>query len=93
MTRISKVRSRNVWQLQSAKARFSELVRRAHEEGPQSVTLHGREKVVVLDAGEFQRLKGQRRGDDLVKAMRESPARNVDLAPARSAAPVRDVRL
>jgi prevent-host-death family protein len=31
-----------------AKARFGELVRRAKSEGPQIVTAHGREEVVVI---------------------------------------------
>jgi antitoxin Phd len=44
------------WQLQDAKARFSELFRRARENGPQRVTKHGREAVVVLPAEEFARL-------------------------------------
>ncbi len=47
-----------VWQLQAAKQRFSELVRRAVDEGPQFVTKHGRETVVVLDVREYRKLKG-----------------------------------
>ncbi len=39
------------WQLQEAKARFSELVRRAESQGPQDITLHGR-RVAVLRSGE-----------------------------------------
>ena len=35
------------WQLQEAKQKFSELVRRTLEEGPQVVTRHGEEVVVV----------------------------------------------
>lgn len=46
------------WQLQDAKQRFSELVRRALQEGPQVVTRHGEEAVVVIAAEEFHRLKG-----------------------------------
>jgi prevent-host-death family protein len=42
------------WKLEDAKARFSELVRRAHDEGPQEVTVRGRRAVVVVDADEFQ---------------------------------------
>ena len=38
------------WVLQDAKARFSELVRRAYTDGPQHVTVHGRQEVVVLSA-------------------------------------------
>jgi antitoxin Phd len=44
------------WKLEDAKARFSELVRRAHEEGPQPVTVRGKPAVVVVDAEEYKRL-------------------------------------
>ena len=44
------------WQLQEAKQKFSELVRRALEEGPQTVTRRGEETVVVVSADEFHRL-------------------------------------
>jgi prevent-host-death family protein len=48
------------WQLQEAKQRFSELVRRALEEGPQTVTRRGEEVVVVVRAEEFRRLTGDK---------------------------------
>jgi prevent-host-death family protein len=44
------------WQLQDAKARFSEVFRLARERGPQRVTKHGREAVVVITAEEYTRL-------------------------------------
>ncbi len=44
------------WQLQEAKQRFSELVRRAEREGPQVVTRHGEEVVVVVPAEEWRRV-------------------------------------
>ena len=44
--------------MQTAKQRFSELVERAVDEGPQIVTKHGRETVVVLEIGEYRRLLG-----------------------------------
>ena len=47
-----------IWQLQEAKQKFSQLVRRAMEEGPQTVTRHGEEAVIVISASEFRRLKG-----------------------------------
>ncbi len=49
-----------IWQLQEAKQKFSQLVRRALDEGPQVVTRHGEEVVVVLAADEFRRLTGRR---------------------------------
>ena len=62
-------------------------------EGPQHVTVHGRDEVVVIAAEEFRRLKGDLTGQALVAAMQASPHRDVDLAPGRSAMPVRGVRL
>ena len=44
------------WKLADAKARFSELVRRARAEGPQAVTVRGRPAVVVVDAEAYERL-------------------------------------
>ncbi len=42
------------WQVQEAKQRFSELVRRTLAEGPQVVTRHGEEVVVVIPARDFR---------------------------------------
>lgn len=79
--------------MQDAKARFSELVRRVRSEGPQHVTVRGRDEVVVISAEEFRRLKGDLDGSALVAAMQAVPAPEVDLDPPRSAMPVRDVPL
>jgi prevent-host-death family protein len=84
---------RNRWRLQDAKARFSELVRMANSDGPQHVTLHGRDAVVVVDADEFDRLKGARTGELLIDALQGSPHRRIEIEPRRSAMPVRTVRL
>ena len=46
------------WQLQAAKQKFSQLVQRALDEGPQAVTRHGETVVVVVSADEFRRLTG-----------------------------------
>jgi prevent-host-death family protein len=79
--------------LQNAKARFSELVRRVRSEGPQHVTVHGRDEVVVISAEEFRRLNGGETGQALVEALGSSPHRDIDLEPGRAAMPVRDVGL
>jgi prevent-host-death family protein len=44
------------WQLQDAKNRFSEVVKRTRDEGPQTVTVHGQRAAVVLSALEFDSL-------------------------------------
>src|SRR6266702_8623539 len=79
------------WLLQDAKARFSELVRRVRSEGPQRVTVHGRDEVVVISAEEFRRLKGDLTGESLIVAMQASPDRDIDLEPRRTPMPVREV--
>ena len=81
------------WPLQDAKARFSELVRRARQDGPQHVTVHGRDEVVIVAAEEFRRLKGDLSGAALVKALQASPHRDVNIEPRRGRMPVRDVKL
>jgi prevent-host-death family protein len=47
------------WQLQEAKQRFSEVVRRALADGPQPVTRRGEEVVIVISAKEYARLSGR----------------------------------
>lgn len=44
------------WKLEDAKARFSEVVRRARSEGPQRVTVRGKDSVVIISVEELERL-------------------------------------
>lgn len=60
-----------VWQLQDAKQRLSELVRQALEEGPQVVTKHGKDAVVVMSMEEFERLSAGR--PDFKEHLRNAP--------------------
>ena len=92
MTRPSPTQS-GTWVLQDAKARFSELVRRAHTDGPQHVTVHGRDAVVVMSSRDFQRLQRSQPGAALVAALQASPDRDFDIEPDRTPMPVRDVEL
>jgi antitoxin Phd len=62
------------WQLQTAKAQFSELFRRARSEGPQWVTRQDKEAVVVLPAEEFERLRARsQQPQSLVEFFAKSP--------------------
>ena len=45
------------WKLEDAKARLSELVRRARNEGPQRVTVRGKDAVVVVASDQFDTLQ------------------------------------
>ena len=93
MTRNSKPHVTGHWSLQSAKARFSELVRRVHSDGPQHVTVHGRDEVVVITADAFRGLQRQTTGDALIAAMQASPHREVEIEPERAPMPVREVEV
>jgi len=65
------------WQLQAAKARFSEVFRRARVEGPQWITRQGKEAVVILPAEDFERLTARaRQPKSLVQFFAESPLAN-----------------
>lgn len=81
------------WRLQDAKAQFSELVRRARETGPQRVTVHGRDAVVVVAADEWDRLSNPVSGRDIVNALANSPLRDVPIERLSVKSPVRDVKL
>ena len=81
------------WQLQEAKARFSEVVRRAAECGPQHVTVNGEERAVVLSAEDYVRLRGQPTGRALVDLMANSPLGDVIFEHPKVKGPVRAVTL
>jgi antitoxin Phd len=59
LTRRSTISTPRTWQLQTAKAQFSEVFRRARTEGPQLVTRQNKEAVVVLGLEEFAKLSGR----------------------------------
>lgn len=79
------------WKLEDAKARFSELVRRAHDEGPQAVTVRGRRAVVVVDAEDYQRLASAAPALPLVDFLESLHLPGLDLT--RDPDPGREVEL
>lgn len=62
----------NEWELQEAKNRLSEVVRKAQEEGPQIITLGGEDAVVVVAANDYQKV-AKRPKINLVDFFRRSP--------------------
>lgn len=80
------------WQMQEAKARLSEVVKRAERNGPQDITVHGRSVAVMVSRAEFDRLAGT--GESLVDFMRRSPLYGLEsLRIERGSSPVREVEL
>lgn len=67
----------NRWQLQEAKNKFSSLVDKATKSGPQVVTKHGEEAVVVISAAEYNELLKPQ--FNLVQFFQQSPLATNDL--------------
>jgi antitoxin Phd len=61
------------WPLQRAKTEFSRVVDQAIAKGPQAVTRHGKDVVVVLSRGEFDRLAGTKARPDFVSFLMSMP--------------------
>ena len=73
------------WQIQQAKARFSEMVDRALKEGPQTITRRGKPVVVVIPEEEYRRLRTG--GKSLKALLASAPLEGVVIK--RSRDPVR----
>jgi antitoxin Phd len=67
------------WKLEDAKARFSEVVRLAHSEGPQRVTVRGHDSVVVISVEELDRLTKRKPQKPLVDFMESLDFGDLDL--------------
>ena len=70
------------WQIQTAKARFSEFLERSLSEGPQIVTKRGVETAVLVPIDQWRRL--ERRGKPDIKELLLAPEARTDaLTPPR----------
>jgi antitoxin Phd len=82
------------WQLQTAKAKFSEVFRLARTEGPQRITRQGKDAVVMISDEQYGRLMAKsRQPKSIVQFFRESPLVGVDLDLERDKDTGRDVRI
>jgi antitoxin Phd len=82
------------WQVQCAKARFSEVFRLARTEGPQHITRQGKEGVVMISDEQYDRLVAKsRQPKSIVQFFRESPLVGVDLDLERDKDTGRDIEL
>jgi prevent-host-death family protein len=84
-----------IWALQDAKAKFSELVRRARTEGPQTVTVQGVAAVVVMDAEAHRKTDIHQRFPTLYDLMQSCPVGpdEFKIEPIRIKTRVRPVKL
>ena len=81
------------WKLEDAKARFSEVVRRARSEGPQRVSVRGKPAVVVVAAGTFDELRREPPTMPLVAFLESLGASGFELDLERDRDTGRDVDL
>jgi len=83
-----------MWQIQTAKAKFSEVFRLARTEGPQRITRQGKEGVVMISDEQYDRLVVRsRQPKSIVQFFRESPLVGVNLDLERDKEIVRDLEL
>lgn len=81
----------NHWQLQDAKNKFSKLVDKVQQAGPQVVTKHGKETVVVISVDEYKKLIKPRK--KLIDFFQSSPLAKVELDFVRKKDTPRDIEL
>ena len=82
------------WQIQTAKARFSEVFRRTRSEGPQLITRQGKEGVVMISDEQYDRLVSRsHQPKSIVQFFRESPLVGVELNLERDQDEGRDIEL
>jgi antitoxin Phd len=80
-----------IWQLQEAKNKFSKLVEKAQSEGPQFVTKHGKESVVVLSVEDYQRIIKPK--SNLFQFIQSSPLSKISVDIERDKSVSRDIEL
>lgn len=94
MASTSTKTARIEWQVQTAKARFSEVFRLALTDGPQRVTRQGKESVVIISDEEYNRLVAKsHQPKSLVQFFRDSPLTGLELNLQRDKDPGRDIEL
>jgi antitoxin Phd len=82
------------WQVQTAKAKFSEVFRLARTEGPQHITRQGKEGVVMISDEQYDQLVAKsRQPKSIVQFFRESPLVGVELDFERDKDTGRDIEL
>src|SRR5262249_43240010 len=82
------------WQLQTAKAKFSEVFRLARTEGPQRITRQGKEGVVMISDELYERLTFKsRQPKSIVEFFRQSPLVGIELDLERDQDAGRNVEL
>lgn len=81
----------HTWQLQEAKAQLSELVRLCATEGPQVLTVRGKEEAILISKKDYDAIVGKK--EKFIDFMKNSPLQGVELQLERGKSKGRKVRL
>lgn len=79
------------WQLQEAKSKFSELVKKATTEGPQTVSVRGQDQVVVISKKYYEELLGRKKS--FLQLIFDSPLKGIELDLERNKSMPRDIQI
>jgi antitoxin Phd len=91
---MNRTETSDSWQVQAAKARFSEVFRRARSEGPQRIRRQGKDGVVMIAEEQYDRLVGRsHQPASLVEFFRKSPLMGVDLDLERDRESTHNIKL
>ena len=80
-----------IWPLQEAKAKFSELLRRAQADGPQTVTVHGKPFASVAAIDINAQTEDDKTGQVIVDAFKKCPVKDFEVERFRDYGLFRDV--
>jgi antitoxin Phd len=81
----------NIWQLQEAKSKFSQVVEEALAQGPQIVTKRGKKTVVVMPFEAYERLTHP--GGSLAQFLLSSPLAGIELGLKRDKSLPRSIEI
>jgi antitoxin Phd len=72
----------NIWQIQEAKNKLSEVIARAQKQGPQLITRHGEKTAVVISFNDYEKMRKSQ--GKLSEFFGASPLAGVDLTRNKS---------
>lgn len=79
------------WQLEEAEIKFEEIIRKATEEGPQTITKQGKDSIIVISVEDYK--INEKPSNNFVDFIQQSPLASVELDLERDKSPVRDFSL
>ncbi|NRB11412.1 MAG: type II toxin-antitoxin system Phd/YefM family antitoxin [Rickettsiaceae bacterium] len=80
-----------MWQIQEAKAKLSEVVKKAGKEGVQRISVRGKETAVILSIEQYTKLTSPK--STFVDFIQKSPLRDVDIDLSRNKSSCRKIEL